>query len=419
MQTLENDLKSNPAWDGLRLYGELLYEGQAPEGKSGSTWVGSTAPDGSYQTQYAINQIGLAQAQTQSIGDGTVVAILDAGVDTAHPALINRIAPGGYNFISNSPIVQDIGNGVNEDSDALTDEGVGHGTFVAGLIALAAPSAKILPITVLNTEGVGDGWLFAKGLFYAIDHGVEVINLSLSSTYDSMVVIDAIDEARCLGIVTVAAAGNFNADKPRQYPAMLDTPGIQCIHPSEVLAFGIAAVDENDIKADFSNFHKNLFISAPGASELTKPGVPNWNASTISTLPGGSFGSWEGTSMAVPLISGTVALIRAQHPEWDSEFSTWDAIRQILQDTAVDIYPLNPQYAADKQLGVGRIDIGAAVAQGPPAPRLGDINGDGSINIDDLLGIILDWGMIHSSADISGNGNVDIDDLLYLIRHWD
>ena len=106
---------------------------------------------------------------------------------------------------------------------------------------------------MLNSEGVGSDWSVAAGIHYAIDHGVEVINLSLSSTQQSEIIEEAIERAADLGIVTVSAAGNFDTDTP-QYPAV------------ESPALGVAAVDEQDVKASFSSYHDDLTIAAPGIS---------------------------------------------------------------------------------------------------------------------------------------------------------
>ena len=122
--------------------------------------------------------------------------------------------------------------------------------------------------------------------------------------------------------------------------------------------------------------------------------------------------------MCTPLVSGAAALIRAQHPEWPATVETFFSIRNALMSTAVNIYPLNPQFLKDKELGVGRLNIAAAVALGPAAPQSGDLNGDGAVDVDDLLKVISDWGGVHTSADINGDGAVDSDDLVLVISNW-
>jgi len=411
---LELDMATNPAYAPHRIHAELLYEGQAPEGKTGSTWVDSVAEIGAFEGQYALTRTGVPAAQKMSTGTSIVVAVLDTGIDATHSALANRIAPGGFNFITNSTNTADVGDGVNNDGDAAIDEMVGHGTFVAGLIAGVAPDAKLLPITVLNSDGVGDGWLFVKGIYHAIDRGVEVMNMSLSTTYDSMIVYDAIVEARNLGIAVVSPAGNFDNNNEREYPAMWDDnqPG-----PLEFVGFGVAATDDQDIKASFSNYDDKLFISAPGASLPAVGGTePSPARSIISTLPGNRYEIWEGTSFSVPLVAGTVALVRAQHPEWAADVTTFANLKSVLKNSAVNISAQNPQFIG--LLGVGRLNAASAVAAGPVAPALGDLNNDGSVNVPDLLLVISQWSLVHSSADLDGSGRVGVGDLLLLISNW-
>ncbi len=288
---------------------------------------------------------------------------------------------------------------------------VGHGTYVAGLVALTAPDASILPVRVLGTDGVGDGWYLTKGMYFAIDAGVEVINLSLGSTYDSQGVDDAIQEAMGQGIVTVAAAGNLNRSDPREYPAMKSDP------------FGVSATDDQDIRADFSNFDDKIFISAPGATFFIggDPQQPDPVRSIVSSIPGGEYAIWSGTSMSTPFVSGAVALIRAQHPEWSRDLGTYGMVSFILQSTAVDIDDLNPGYAG--LLGAGRLDIAGAVAQGPTAPRPGDLNNDGTIDVADLVQVITNWGPCPApptpcTSDGNGDDRVDVGDLLLVILNW-
>jgi subtilisin family serine protease len=419
---LEAKLNGAYVASGKIKWGELLYVGQPPEGKTGTIWVDSPISIANYQSQYALTKTNASAALKMSTGLGVVVAVLDTGVDAAHPQFQGKIAPGGINLIANAAQGEDVsdtsdtGEGNDDDGDGEIDEMVGHGTYVAGLISLVAPDSLILPVKVLNSDGVGDLWTIAKGIHYAINHGVEVINISLSSTYSSNAIYDALIEARLKGIVAVAAAGNFNVNCPREYPAMSDVDVAR--FPDEWLVFGVAASDSQDLKAPFSNFHKNLFITAPGDSVTNALGNPDLGHSFVSTIPGGGYRVWEGTSMSAAMVSAAAALIRAQHPEWNADYSTWQGVRDAIMNTAADIYAQNSQYAPDSELGVGRIDIGSAVAVGPQAPQLGDLNNDGAVDVDDLLKIINDWGLTHTSADLNGSGVVDVDDLLIVINQW-
>jgi subtilisin family serine protease len=428
--TLEARLKGEYKNPGPIKWGDLVYEGQAPEGKTGSTWVGQVVFDTSYTDQYLVPMIGADQAAAKSTGANVVVAVLDTGIDASHPELASSIAPGGFNFIANSDNTSDVGDGIDTDGDKLTDEMTGHGTYVAGLIHLVAPDAKLLPVVVLNSDGIGDGWSFLKGIRYAMDHGVEVMNLSLATTYDSEGMYEALEEARQLGIIVVAAAGNISGNQNlREYPATMD-PVIELFPNDEWLVFGVAAVDHDDVKASFSKYNRRLFMSAPGDSSISAQGDPTLTESIVSTLPGGEYRVWEGTSMATPLVSGAAALMRSQHPEWPANLQTFKNVRDRFMNTAIDLCEINPCYCPppncsgvsqdedEPLLGVGRIDIAAAVELGPTAPQAGDLNGDGVVAVDDLLKVISDWGQTHTSADITGNGIVDVDDLLFVINNW-
>lgn len=384
-------------------YAEALYTDQTPEGATGSTLVDAIDDQSLFDNQYARTKLNLDVAQPLSTGAGVTVAVLDTGVDLAHPMLSGSIAPGGYNFIDDNADVDDVGSGMDEDGDGLVDEQVGHGTFVAGLIVFVAPDAKILPVRVVDGEGRGDLWTLARGMFHAIDRGVEVINVSISSTYGSEAVEDAVAEAASLGIPVVAAAGNCGNEKPREFPAM------------ESDAFGVAALDHNDVKADFSNYNDRLFISAPGDSNLD--GSPDPAQSIVSLQKNGGYAYWEGTSMASPMVAGTVALVRAQHPEWPANASTTLNLRSILTGTAVNIDAQNPGFN-DGELGAGRINAGGAVSSGPAAPTPGDLNADGTVNVFDLLALLEDWSLVHSSADLNSDGTVNVFDLLIMLSNW-
>lgn len=365
------------AGDPTCIWAELLYEGQAPESKTGSTWTDTIGDPAAFSSQFAVDLLGLEQAHRRSTGQGVVVAVLDTGVDLQHPLLAEWIAPGGWDFVRSSQTIEDPH---------------GHGTFVAGLIRLVAPDARLLPVVVLDGQGKGDGWLFGRGLFHAIDSGAKVVNLSLGSTYKAEVVEDALNEAEALGIVVVSAAGNFNRQEPAEYPAAMSS------------GLGIAATGPDDVKSSFSNYHPKLALSAPGAGGVVGP------------IPGGAFAVWEGTSFATAFVSGAVALVRAQHPQWPCTEPTIALVEAILEGSSVDIDGLNPQHAG--LLGAGRLDVAAATAAGPVARALGDLDGDGVIDGADLGLLIGQWGAACSGADLDGSGTVDGGDLGILLAAW-
>jgi subtilisin family serine protease len=395
---------------------DFVYTNEGPEGKTGSTWLSGVSED-DFTIQYAVPVLGISGAQTLSTGRGTVVAVVDTGIDATHPTLAGRVLEG-FNFIDGNTDTRDIGDGIDEDGDGSTDELVGHGTYVAGLISLVAPDALLLPVRVLNSDGAGNEWDLTRGIYYAIDQGVEVINVSIGSTYDTVSVKQAVMDAAQRGIVVAIAAGNFNRDDPREFGAMDDLDPEDPILPRLEIpgSIGVAATDRDDVKAEFSNFHKDLFISAPGDIG-TGPLDPD--RAIVSTVPGGSYGAWEGTSFATAFVSGAAALLRSQHPEWPADLTTYTIVHSTLATTSAWIYDENPEFLKELSLGAGRLDIDAAVRLDPVvAPPLGDINGDGSVDTADLILLLADWGLTHTSADLNGDGTVDTGDLIVLLGAW-
>lgn len=390
-------------------WAEANYLGRAAEGKTGGLYVSQFGVGPTqYLGQYSSDLLGLPSAHAASTGIGTVVAVLDTGVDASHPALGDDVLPFGFNFITETSFTGDVATGADSDGDGDPDELVGHGTFVAGLVHLVAPDAKILPVTVLDSEGIGDAFDIGEGMYFAIDKGVEIINMSLGSTYKSEIFEDAICEAQSLGIVVTAAAGNFNVEEPEEFPAFV----------SHTLS--VAALNDDDIKAPFSNYNDDMFISAPGDSIQLPGGQWDVTRSIIGPVPGGEYAIWQGTSFSTALVAGAAALVRSQHPEWPTSTipitQVAAQIENYLTGTALSVDALNPEYK--EMLGAGRVRAGAAVAASPPAPTLGDLDTSGSVNGLDLATLLGDWGQTHTSADLNGDGVVGGIDLAILLGNW-
>ena len=324
LEEAERDLSNDPD----TRWSELNYVNQAPEGRPGYSFV-SGAPGANDPTLYAPELLGYEAAQVCGSGEGITVAVLDSGIDASHPALQGRVSVDGWNALNDTADVRDVGNGIDDDGDGLVDEMVGHGTHVAGIVAQVAPGVTILPVKVLSSDGVGDAFFVAAGIHYAVDHGADVINLSLSSTYDARVVAEAVAEASEDGVVVVAAAGNNSTDRILEFPA------------ADTGVMGVAATDRSDIKGDFSNYGDKIDLSAPGV-EIT------------SAMPGGLYATWSGTSMAAPFVAAAAALVAAAHPSWTAQ-----QISNRLTKTSGDLDEANPDFAGD--LGAGRLDIEAAV----------------------------------------------------------
>lgn len=325
---------------GRVVYAEPNYFEQAPESVARVVWASGSSST-QYLGQWAATKIRLPEAHTVTAGGGIIVAVLDTGVDRNHPALVNRLLPG-----------RDF---VNDDFDP-SEEGVygvnpgyGHGTHVAGLVALAAPQAQIMPLRVLDPDGVGHSWVLAEALAYAANpdgnrftaDGAHVINLSLTMLRQSNLLNDVVTsltcdadlddddpdyDRKCLGgsrngIVVVAAAGNRASTVP-EYPAAENISGL----------LSVAASTPNDMLTCFSNRGAWVKIAAPGEAV--------W-----STVPGGGYGSWSGTSMAAPLVAGTAALLRA--------YDLGDSASSIAQKVHSDGHSLN-NIQPDKRLDAGK-----------------------------------------------------------------
>lgn len=147
-------------------------------------WV---APIGVYPPTSPLRQVNLGLAQVRSIGRGVTVAVLDTGLDPSHPLLRGHVLPG-ISLINPGSLPL-------ERFDGRTNVAVGHGTMVAGIIARVAPGARILPVRVLNGDGLGTAKTVAKGVMYALLSGARVINLSLGSSVRSKALDEAMDAA--------------------------------------------------------------------------------------------------------------------------------------------------------------------------------------------------------------------------------
>ncbi|TWT40460.1 Thermitase [Phycisphaerae bacterium RAS1] len=370
-------------------YVDFNYASEAPEARGRTFFFNVMPVPDQYQTQAVWSAIGLPQAHQHSNGGGVLLAMVDGGLEIAHPALAGHIAPGGQNLIDGSANLEDVGDGQDNDSDGLVDEAVGHGTHIAGILAHVAPQAAILPLVVLDSDGLTDNFLLAAGVFAALDAGAVVVNVSIGTTYDSKVLEDALDEAELAGVVVVAAAGNLNRSAPPEYPAVL------------AAALGVVSVDGADVKSSFSNFGALMDLAAPGEA-------------VYSTIPGGQYAAWSGTSMATPLVSGAAALLLARHADWPASIRAV-RVTTYLQNTAVAIDAGNPGFAG--QLGAGRLDVDAAVRD-----ILGDLNCDARVNVLDINAFVLAiedaaaYAAAHpfcdrGLADLNGDGMVNVLDI--------
>jgi len=279
--------------DDLRVVtSERDYLGRAPEGgPSGSATLGSELID-QIATQASLLPLDLPGAHAFARGAGIVVAVVDTGVDPAHPLLAGRIAPGGYDFIDNDPDPRDERNGLDDDGNGIPDDQYGHGTFIASLVLTVAPDARILPVRVLDDEGIGTASGVSAGIVWAVEQGASIVNVSIDMPVPSDALKDAIDFAHNRGAIVVAAAGN-GAQPDLIFPARL----------GDVVS--VAAVDAAGQGAPFTNFGSGVDFVAPGVDLL--------GAVPVDLNPFGT-AHWSGTSFAAPIVAGCFALVASAYP---------------------------------------------------------------------------------------------------------
>ena len=282
-----------------------------------------------YEHQPAAEALGLADAHLASRGAGVKAAILDTGIDPAHPAFAGRVA-AAWDFVSGDADPSENGDGIDNDGDGHVDEAVGHGTHVAGIVALTAPASPLLVARVLDSDGRGNVAGVARAVRWAIDHGARVINLSLGMLKNSDALQHVMSEAEAQGILVVASAGNLGTDNPREFPG------------TSSHASAVAATDAGATPASFTSYGPQVALCAPGVN-------------IRSAFPGGGYRVWNGTSMSAPFVAGTAALLYALHPQWTTI--------EVLDRLAATARPLvHVNSSMQGRLGAGMLDAGAALA---------------------------------------------------------
>lgn len=316
--------------------------------------LATTGADGTSYTNvpylWGIHRIRAPEVWDQGYrGQGVVVAVVDEGVDLAHPDLQANLwtnpnpnsaaCPGlhGYDF-------------VDDDTDP-SDSG-GHGTHVAGTIAAAAngqgvvgvaPEARIMVLRGLGYFG-GTNYMLVRALKYAADCGAKVVNNSWGSGARSKAFLDVLQYGTSKGVVYVFSAGNsYRSGNLPSYPVSYSTllPGV----------IGVGASSNDNRRAGFSNAGPYVTVVAPGAAILST--VP------VAQNPGDPYAFLQGTSMAAPHVTGVVALLLSAQPS-----ATPEAIRQALEQGAnakLTAQAAKPDYAAGGQYGYGLVDAKASL----------------------------------------------------------
>ena len=303
-----------------------------------------------------LGQWGIRKAQVDRAWDivrgsaNVKVAVIDTGVDAAHPDLSAALLPG-TTFLSQP----------SAGCAFATNDDNGHGTHVSGIIAAAgnngagiagvAFGARVLPIKALDCSGTGSLSDIAQGIVWATDQGARIINVSLGSSSDSQTLHSAVQYASNRNVLVVAAAGNCgtlsgtcSSLNEASYPA------------AYAEALGVGATDVDDTRAFFSTVQTYVGVAAPGRKIVSTTPTYDTYLSRNSGVTK-SYGALSGTSQASPFVAGVAALLLSQEPALSA--------RQLidrLKSTADDL----GAPGVDPSFGVGRVNALRAVSAGAP-----------------------------------------------------
>ncbi len=306
----------------------------------------------SYDDLWGLKKMEMGAAWDITKGAGIVVAVVDTGVDYAHPDIAANIWSNTDEIPNNS--IDDDHNGFVDDvrgwdfgnSDNNPMDVFGHGTHCAGTIAAVgnnsigiigvAPQAKIMPVKGFTDAGEGFAPALLASIKYAVDNGADVVSNSWGPNqpmrYDPIKDV-ALQYAYNLGAVLVFSAGNNRADVAEYYPAN-----------NAHAVITVAASSELDKRSPFSNIGSLIDVAAPGGGDygiganyyinrnILSLRARNTNMYDDSAIVGTQYYRSWGTSMACPHVAGLAALILSKHPEF-----TPDDVTQVIRASADDI----------------------------------------------------------------------------------
>jgi hypothetical protein len=262
--------------------------------------------------------LGISQ-DNSAWGNGVRIAILDTGVMT-HQAFKSSISSVNLVGLPSDPSLQ------NGHATAVASVIIGQGDLTPGV----APGSDIISIRIANDLGQSDSFLLAKGIVAAVDAGAQLINISMGSFGDSVIVRNAIEYARAAGSLIIAASGNNGMDQVT-YPAA----------NSGVIAVG--AVDATGSHMEFSNTGNQLAVSAPGYG-------------VNAAWPGDRAASVSGTSFSSPIIAGAIAAIMTNSAKRLTPKQASELLFSYLNDSGAP--------GADPEYGAGMPDIGRVLNAG-------------------------------------------------------
>lgn len=301
--------------DARVCWAEADRDMEAPEttGAGSGNTIGAV---GDWGALFQLNKTMLLQVSytplyNQSKGN-VRVAILDNGLSPRQPRLWKNVVASA-NLLPDGRMPFDLPYQTDTDQDGYVDRMVGHGTMVAGLVDLLAPSARLVIARVADSDGIATSWSLIKGVAYAVQNGCQLCNISLGSMNEIPAFEDVVDWAESNKMLIVAPIGNDEVGRSI-YPARFEK--VVCV----------SGLLPSSIKAPFSNWDSTADVAAPATG-------------IMSTWWDGTFGIWSGTSFAAPMVTGSLAnALRAGYA------STPGQLRQMLRGSGDNIDALNPDY---------------------------------------------------------------------------
>ena len=265
-----------------------------------------------------------------------IVAVLDSGLRMNHPEFAGRLVPG-FDFANNDP-------------DPIDDHG--HGTNVAGIILAKGDNSigyagvnwnsKIMICKILNSQNQGYYSWWADGIYYAVDNGAKVINMSVGGASSSTLLEDAINYAFSNGVSVTVSSGNQNS--VIQYPAQYAN------------AIAVGSTNPNDTRTSPFFWDVNSGSNFGAELDFVAPGNYIYGLSYNSDTYYNSY--WGGTSQAAPMVAGVISLMLSVNPAL-----TPTQIRQILEQTSEDqVGDAFDTPGWDQYYGHGRINAFAALS---------------------------------------------------------
>lgn len=332
---------ANTTWSVAgHTYGTFYYRVKARNTFGDSAWsniqsvnVNRFPNDTYYSQQWGLPKVNAPGAWRQSNGAGVTIAVIDTGVDLNHPDLAGKLV-AGWDFANN---------------DSTPQDDHGHGTHVAGIAAAVTNNsrgvaglgwdAKIMPVKVLDSQGSGYYSWIASGIYWAVNNGAKVINLSLGGQSYASALQEATDYAYSQGALVVAASGNCG--DPLTYKNNGCTVFNPVIYPgANPNVLGVGSTTSTDARSSFSSYGYWVDVAAPGSN-------------IYSTVWNDTYTSLSGTSMASPLVAGLASLVWARNPALSNV-----QVAGVIMSTAVDL----GTPGRDDYFGYGRVNAEAAVS---------------------------------------------------------